>query len=258
MYKIWNEQLTTPLIANIPHNSSVIPANERAAFSISDTELREEVRLLTDWYTDELYAPVVDAGGFAISSQVSRFVVDMERFSDDSQEVMAKRGMGVLYTHGCSNQIIRPSIAAEERERLLATYYRPYHQRLIDATKKALVLHGRVTIIDCHSYPEKALPYEIDPNAPRADIVLGTDPHHTPQATIEMIRHACAKHGYSFACDRPFAGTYVPLPYYKDPRVSAWMLEINRKTYLNERDSALHAGFSEVKSLIQEIVAGLN
>lgn len=55
--------------------------------------MRESL-ILTDWYTDELFKlePVT-----TVQANFSRLFCDAERFVDDSQEVMAKKGMGVLY-----------------------------------------------------------------------------------------------------------------------------------------------------------------
>lgn len=253
-FKIWNESPRIPVVANIPHDSSVIPAWARSAFVVSDEKLNEELRLLTDWFTAELYNPIIEAGGWAIVSEVSRFVVDMERFDDDEKEVMASRGMGVLYTHGCHKELIRDIPNLEYRERILSTLYRPYHAALTDAVTAALDRFGRVTVIDCHSYPEHPLPYELDPASPRADIVLGTDPHHTPPEVVDRIATLTERHGYSFACDKPFAGTYVPLDYYRDSRVTAFMLEINRRTYMDERSTEKKSSFAGVQALIREIV----
>ena len=82
-----------PVILHIPHSSTVIPSELRDQFIISTEDLKEEIRLITDHYTDELFA----GGKFkdsAVTFPVSRICVDPERFRDDAQEVMAEKGMG--------------------------------------------------------------------------------------------------------------------------------------------------------------------
>ncbi len=80
------------LILHIPHSSIIIPFKE--GYSVSDVIINQEILKLTDWYTDDLFENEKD---ISIKTPFSRIFCDTERFSDDSQEVMAKYGMGVLY-----------------------------------------------------------------------------------------------------------------------------------------------------------------
>ena len=252
-HSVLNQNPTIPVVANIPHSSPYIPDDIREQFIISDAELAEENRLLVDWFTDELYAPLTALGGCALQHNISRFVLDPERFDDDSKEIMSSRGMGVIYTHGCSRQEIRRVLSHQEREYLLSRYYRPYHDEMNRLVRASVEQFGHCFFIDCHSYPEHKLPYEIDGNGERPDVVLGTDPYHTPEPLIEQIQSLTLNAGYTFGLNKPFAGTVVPLSCYKDTRVTAFMLEINRTTYMNEITSTHHLGFKKTQSLIHSI-----
>lgn len=256
-YSVFNAFPTIPVVANMPHSSAVIPESVRGQFTLSDGELREQNRQLVDWFTDELYDPIVRAGGCMVKHEVSRFVLDPERFEDDSQEIMAERGMGAIYTHGCQRQPIRRALSAQEREFVLATYYRPYHAELIRQATSCVERFGHCIVVDCHSYPEKPLPYELFGDTERPDVVLGTDSHHTPESIIRVIEAIAKDFGYSFGLNKPFAGTYVPLPLYKDPRVVAFMLEINRATYMDEAKTEKSAGFQKMRSCIDAMVSAI-
>ncbi len=256
-YSVFNSFPSIPLLANVPHSSDLIPEWTRDQFTVSDEDVREQNRQLVDWFTDELYSPIVTAGGCMVRHEVSRFVLDPERFEDDAQEIMAERGMGAIYTHGCQRQRIRRELSKEERERVLATYYRPYHGELIRQAQGCLERFGTCVVIDCHSYPERPLPYELFGDTERPDVVLGTDPHHTPDSSVKVIERITREFGYSFGLNKPFAGTYVPLPYYKDSRVVALMLEINRATYMNEALVQKSEGFDKMRSCVEAIVGAL-
>jgi N-formylglutamate deformylase len=256
-HTVINPHPRIPFVANIPHSSSFIPEMFRDHFSISDEELREENRKLVDWFTDELYAPIVEQGGCALQHNVSRFVLDPERFEDDSQECMVARGMGAVYTHGCSRQRIRRELSSAEREVVLNELYRPYHAELHALVERAVSQFGYCILLDCHSYPEHSLPYEIDGASERPDFVLGTDSIHTPEWVSETIGTLVKQAGYSFGFNHPFAGTIVPLAMYGDARVISCMFEINRKTYMDETSTTRHAGFERMKSLIGSIVSSL-
>ena len=251
---IVNASPTIPVVANVPHSSSFIPVEVRGQFHISDEELQEENRKLVDWFTDDLYSPIAEAGGTLVRHMVSRFVCDPERFEDDSQECMAQRGMGVIYTHGTEGQRIRRDITPYEREALLNQFYRPYHKALTESVANIVAEFGRCTLIDCHSYPERVLPYEIYGDAPRADVVLGDDSTHTPKWVSDEVCRLVTQAGYSFGLNRPFAGTIVPLSMYGDTRVTSFMLEINRVTYMDEATTTRTEGFSRMRRLIREIV----
>ena len=250
---IVNSSPTIPVVAHIPHSSSFIPEHVLYQFMVSEDELDEENRKLVDWFTDDLYAPVAELGGTLMRYMVSRFVCDPERFEDDGQECMAPQGMGVVYTHGTARQRIRREITRHEREALIEEFYRPYHKALTERVEHVVNTFGRCVLIDCHSYQEKALPYELDGDAPRADVVFGDDPIHTPEWVREDIRRLVTAAGYTFGVNRPFAGTVVPLSMYGDTRVTSFMLEINRATYMNEATTTRSEGFALMRELIRDI-----
>ena len=97
----------------------------------------------------------------------------------------------------------------------------------------------------------------IDTDSVRPDVVLGTDIKHTPAKIIDLIENVCVRSGFTFGCNHPFAGTCVPMPFYGDSRVTAFMLEINRKIYMDEATSSKHAGFDKTRMLVGEIISAL-
>jgi hypothetical protein len=84
------------LLLHIPHASTEIPGEIREQFIIDDAELSSELNLMTDHFTDWLMAPLNLSPSQKTITGVSRLVVDVERFADDSQEIMSKVGMGVI------------------------------------------------------------------------------------------------------------------------------------------------------------------
>ena len=63
-------------------------------YLVDANSLAKEMLKLTDWYTDDLFYSIDDE---MIKAEFSRIFCDVERFSDDAQEIMAQFGMGVLY-----------------------------------------------------------------------------------------------------------------------------------------------------------------
>jgi len=101
-----------PIIIHIPHASRKIPSDIRRSLLLSDSDLEEELTVMTDAFTDELF-DVVSAN--AEIFPVSRLVLDPERFIDDNQEMMAALGMGVIYTCTSSGQRLRHPPTSKER-----------------------------------------------------------------------------------------------------------------------------------------------
>ncbi len=61
--------------------------------------------------------------------------------------------------------------------------------------------------------------------------------------------------GLTVGINYPYSGTLVPSPYYKrDRRVSAVMIEINRKLYMNENTGERNEGFERTKELIRNLL----
>lgn len=83
---------------------------------------------MSDLYTDEFLSH--NPGIEIVRAQICRIVVDAERFDDDQKEPAAKYGQGVIYTRDYLGRDLRPIPTEQEREHLLATYYRPHHSRL--------------------------------------------------------------------------------------------------------------------------------
>jgi N-formylglutamate amidohydrolase len=62
-------------ILHMPHSAVGIPADVRASLRLSNEELDRELLLMTDWYTDELFAlPASEA--VTVRFPLSRLVLD--------------------------------------------------------------------------------------------------------------------------------------------------------------------------------------
>ena len=113
-------------------------------------------------------------------------------------------------------------------------------------------------MLDCHSFPSTALPYETDQRKERPDICIGTDSFHTPGLLTEFLRAEFAAKGFTVQINRPFSGALVPMKFYgKDKAVSAIMIEVNRKLYMDERTGYRRSDFDKTKQVICSIVSSI-
>ena len=235
------------LILHIPHAATNIPLTE--GYLVSETILNQEILKLTDWYTDDLFENNEDV---SIKAPFSRIFCDTERFSDDSQEVMAQYGMGVLYEKTDSGEPLR-EVTAELRTHIVENYYWKHHNRFSDAVRNQLAENKTATIVDCHSYPSNPILRDLDQNPNRPDFNIGTDDFHTPKNLIDVSIAFFVKKGYSLGVDWPYKGAIVPLQYYtKDQNVQSVMLEINRGLYLNEPSNEKSVRYPKIKQVVQE------
>lgn len=237
------------IILHIPHSSTHIPLKE--GFVVDENYLAKEMLKLTDWYTDDLFYSDEDE---MIVAEFSRIFCDPERFTDDSQEVMAQYGMGVLYEKSDNGEEIR-TVTPELKEKVLTSYYWTHHHKLSLAVKNQLDTYGKAIIIDCHSYPSKPLQRDLDKNPKRPDFNIGTDPYHTPKELIDLSISFFENAGYTLGIDWPYKGSIVPMEYFqKNNMVQTIMLEINRELYLNEPSNEKSESYLKVKEITQQFI----
>ena len=114
---------------------------------------------------------------------------------------------------------------------------------------------GSCLIVDCHSFPSVALPYEVDQTEQRADFCVGTDPFHTPSPIRDAIVAAANDLGYSITVDAPFSGALVPLAFYrKNHRVRSVMIEVNRRMYMDENSGLKNREFEQVRGAVGQLI----
>lgn len=237
------------VLFHLPHNSTVIPATVRRQFLLGEDELAAELLRMTDHHTLALFAAGVPEHQRVVA-QVSRLVVDCERFED--KEPMAAQGMAVVYERTSSGTALRRPIAAVEHQALIDTWYRPHHRRLESVTQRLLDTHGRALLIDAHSFPSKPLLYESDQRLDRPEICIGTDDFHTPPLLATAFVNAFRTGGFDVRVNAPFAGALVPQRHYRvDSRVCAVMVEVNRRLYVDEASGKPNTVFTEVRDRIR-------
>lgn len=251
----------SPVLLHVPHGSRRIPRKVREGITLDDAALERELDHITDAHTAELAATataIAPAAPWRLVNNLSRLVVDPERFPDEREEMLAV-GMGAVYTRTTHRERLRPP--ETDATPLLDAYFHPYADAMTRAVEERIAAAGRAVIIDVHSYPTVPLPYELHGTGPRPPVCLGTDPFHTPP---ELLAAAEAAFGSrvgrdGLGHDTPFAGTYVPLRYYgTDRRVTALMIEIRRDTYMSEPGGPAGPGLDTLAGALAELVEALS
>ncbi|MFF8994768.1 N-formylglutamate amidohydrolase [Streptomyces sp. NPDC014983] len=244
----------SPVLLHVPHSARAIPGDVRAGILLDDAALERELDHLTDAHTAELAERAAGLAGVApwrFVNRLSRLVVDPERFPDGREEMLAV-GMGAVYTRTTHREELRPGDT--DPGPLVERYFRPYAEAMTRAVAERLAATGRAVVVDVHSYPAKALPYELHGGGPRPPVCLGTDPFHTPPKLLDAARAAFSACGET-GVDSPFSGAYVPLEHYgTDPRVEALMIEVRRDTYISEPGGPAGPGLDRLAAALGALV----
>ncbi|MEO6143997.1 MAG: N-formylglutamate amidohydrolase [Dermatophilaceae bacterium] len=246
---------SSPYVVHVPHSSTRVPDEVRAGLLLDDDALAEELRHMTDAHTDELAtvaAEQVSPRPWLFVNRLSRLVVDPERLPNEHEEMYAV-GMGAVYTRTSQGRALRDADEQVERE-LLRRFLTPYADALSDLVEERLAATGHAVLLDLHSYPLQALPYERHQSARRPPVCLGADVDHTPAALVARVSMACSVIG-EVVVNEPFAGSYVPLRHFgRDNRVSSVMVDLRRDMYLRDDGSLDAEGAGRIAEALVTIV----
>ena len=250
-----NHSMPPWVIFHVPHDSKVIPGGLRGSFNLTDAALSNELSIMTDHYTRDLYTRDVPQDQ-VVAAGVSRLVVDVERYLDDAKEPMAKVGMGVIYTQTHDGRSLRHDPTSKERHHLIKHWYEPHHRRLEDLVSLSLQKYGLALIIDCHSYSSICLPHESHLPTLRPEVCLGTDAYHTDTELVETLIDELRLGGLEVGINTPFSGSLVTLPHYSiDRRVQSVMIEVRRDLYMNESTEAISANYEMIRARLRSCIS---
>lgn len=250
----------SPLVIHVPHSGTWIPDTVRSDLVLDDVGLAGELARMTDWFTDSMAFDALaraDASAAVFVNRASRLVVDPERFLGED-EPMLTVGMGPVYRATSDGCPLREADPVREGQ-LVARWFRPYAAAFTQLIDQTLAMHGRAVIIDLHSFPSCALPYELDPRADRPGICIGTDVFHTPRAIEAAAYASFASEAWDIGTNVPFAGTYVPLAHlHGTPNVQSVMIEVRRDLYQQEPGGSTHDGYELVVDHLADFIQALS
>jgi N-formylglutamate amidohydrolase len=122
----------------------------------------------------------------------------------------------------------------------------------------ALHNHGKALIFDIHSYPEQALPYEINGDCKRPEICIGTDDFHTTECLTRITCLAFESIGLEVAINSPYSGSIVPSRFYhSDQRVSSIMIEIRRDMYMDQNTGNQTNKFTSFSKILHKALENI-
>ncbi|WP_307573598.1 N-formylglutamate deformylase [Pseudomonas fluorescens] len=232
MEKVLNfKQGRVPLLISMPHAGLRLTPAVKAGLIPEAQSLPD-----TDWHIPRLYEFANALGASTLAAEYSRFVVDLNRPSDDKpMYVGATTGLypatlfdGVpLFRQG-----LEPS--AEERATYLQQIWMPYHQALQEELARLKAEFGYALLFDAHSI-RSVIPHLFDGKLP--DFNLGTFNGVSCDPTLaSQLEAICARHDqFTHVLNGRFKGGHITR-HYGNPAedIHAVQLELCQSTYMEE------------------------
>ena len=224
---------TAPLLVSLPHAGTVIPDDLQPHYVPRALELED-----TDWHLVQLYQFVLAMGASLIAPHNSRYVVDLNRPSENTPMYP-----GVNNTELCPTRFFTGDPLyldghapdAPEITRRVATYWRPYHQALESELARLQALHGHVVLFDAHSIKSQ-LPWLFEGRLP--DLNLGTagGASCAPELRTALQEVLQAQDVFTQVVDGRFKGGHITRSFGK-PALGrhAVQLEMCWSTYMPEQ-----------------------
>lgn len=221
-----------PLLISIPHDGRDIPNDIRARMTDRGRQIPD-----TDWDVTRLYDFATTFGAHLLIARYSRYVVDLNRSSDDEVLYDGQRVTGLCPEETFTGEPIYHDyrVDKKERERRVATYWQPYHAQLRDTLRALRKKFGYALLWDAHSI-ESTLPLLFDGELPALN--LGSNDGRScaserQQAVGDVMQSRVA----SSVINGRFKGGYITR-HYGQPQngIHALQLEIAQRAYRDERN----------------------
>lgn len=216
------------ILMHMPHVSLDVP-NEFYDGLLTSKHLFHKYNLeMTDLGIDELFKGY---DYIKVIPKYSRLYCDVERFRDDSKEIMSKYGEGVVYTKFYDGKLFHNH--TEIYKEKVLSYYDEYHKNLDNITKELLKEDDTLLILDCHSFSDKMASYFF--NEPFPDICIGIEEDYYDEDILNLIIERITKLGYTYKINYPYKGSLVPncvINKVVKGKIISIMLEINKRIYL--------------------------
>ncbi|MFZ6751340.1 N-formylglutamate deformylase [Undibacterium sp. Ren11W] len=245
-----------PLLISMPHVGTVI-APEVSAQLLPVAQEKAD----TDWHLPLLYNMAQELGASIIHADYSRYVIDLNRSSDDSNLYPGQDTTGLCPLDTFAKQPLYPAGQtpdAAEVQRRITQYWQPYHQQLHSELERLRALHGVAVLWDAHSIASH-VPRFFQGQLP--DLNFGTADQkscHPDMQKALAVTLTDSGTPYSHVFNGRFKGGYITRNYGQPERnIHAVQLEMSQCIYMDE---AAPYGYrpdlaAQVQPLLRELLA---
>lgn len=222
---------TSPILLNVPHAGTDIPAGLRQSLRAEACDLRD-----TDWHMDRIARDILPPGASLMTARLTRYAVDLNRGSDDAP-LYSGPTTGLISTTDFDGEPLYREGAepdAQTRAESVKRYWQPYHDVLAREIERIRDAHGYCVLLDLHSIRSR-IPRLFDGRLP--DLNLGTNSGKScDPALSDAAFSALQASGLSTVRDGRFKGGFITR-YYGNParNVHALQIEIAQECYMLEQ-----------------------
>lgn len=220
-----------PLLISVPHDGHELPRDIALRMTDAGRAIPD-----TDWHVNRLYDFAARMGAYVISANFSRYVVDLNRSSDDAALYRGQVSTGLCPEKTFAGDRIYngdAGVSAEEKTARVEKYWQPYHDKLADALCDIKTAHGSALLWDAHSIPgEVSLLFE----GQLPDLNIGSNGGKSCAGEIEKaVARVATQSAFSCVVNGRFQGGFITR-HYGSPgeNVHAIQLELSQRCYMDE------------------------
>ena len=229
------KQGSIPLLVSMPHVGTAIP--EEVSHQLNPVA---QIKADTDWHLPALYNMLDELGASRIHAEYSRYVIDLNRPSDDVNLYPGQDTTGLCPVDTFAKEALYPAGMnpdAEEVQRRVLQYWQPYHQQLQAELQRLLEVHGVAVLWDAHSIASQ-VPRFFEGRLP--DLNFGTADQKSCDQGLQNALALCLQQSshasaYTYVFNGRFKGGHITRHYGQpQARIHAVQLEMSQLVYMNE------------------------
>lgn len=251
-------QGNVPLLVSMPHSGLNLTPEVEQGLTDAARKLPD-----TDWFIPELYECVKELGVSVISANYSRYVVDLNRPSDDKPLYATKTtGLFPEILFDSTPVFIEGKAPTEaDHDRYIQQIWQPYHSTIEQELARLKEIHGYAILFDAHSIAAQ-VPMLFEGTLPEFN--WGTNQGESCSSTIVDAVMDALFDSYNQVLNGRFKGGFITRGFGNpSENIHAIQLELSQATYLN--DDALTQGRYEldaeksaaVKSQLKAILSAI-
>jgi len=223
---------TAPLLISLPHEGTVVPDDLEERMTPGARNVPD-----TDWHVARLYAFAREFGASMIVPTYSRYVVDLNRPSDNASLYPGQNTTGLCPIVQFSGEPIYQAGAEPHRDEIserVARYWKPYHAALAEEIARMRRAHDRVVLWEGHSI-RSVVPFLFDGRLPDFNLATAEGASCSPALQQRLVDVLVAQRDFTHVANGRFKGGYITRHYGRpQDGVDAVQLELAQLNYMDE------------------------